>query len=105
MKGFNSLPTGYGGVLARLAHDTGGNTLALVAAAILPLLAIVGSGVDMGRAYVVQTRLQQACDSGVLAARKKLGSAVVVTGVVPADVAATGNRFFDLNFRNGSYST
>lgn len=105
MKGFGSLPRGCGGLLARLARDTGGNTLALIAAAVLPLLAIVGSGVDMGRAYVVQTRLQQACDSGVLAARKKLGSAVVVTGVVPADVAATGNRFFDLNFRDGSYST
>lgn len=91
--------------LAKLATYKGGNTLALVAAAILPLLAIVGSGIDMGRAYVVQTRLQQACDSGVLAARKKLGSAVVVTGTVPNDVASTGHRFFDLNFRNGSYST
>jgi hypothetical protein len=30
---------------------------------------------------------------------------VVTTGVVPTDVAATGNRFFDLNFRDGSYAT
>lgn len=89
----------------RLADDRAGNTLALIAAAMIPLLAIVGSGVDMGRAYVVQTRLQQACDSGVLAARKRLGSEVVTTGVVPTDVAATGNRFFDLNFRDGSYAT
>lgn len=92
-------------LLARLARDTGGNTLALIAAAMLPLLAIVGSGVDMGRAYVVQTRLQQACDSGVLAARKRLGSEVVTTGEVPTEVAETGHRFFDLNFRDGSYST
>lgn len=93
------------GFLARLADDRSGNTLALIAAAMIPLLAIVGSGVDMGRAYVVQTRLQQACDSAVLAARKRLGSEVVTTGVVPAEVATTGNRFFDLNFRDGSYAT
>lgn len=105
MKGLTRSHSARRGFLARLARDSGGNTLALVAAALLPLLAIVGSGIDMGRAYVVQTRLQQACDSGVLAARKKLGSAVVVTGTVPADVATTGNRFFDLNFRNGIYST
>ncbi|WP_435417544.1 Tad domain-containing protein [Parerythrobacter aurantius] len=95
----------FRGFLASLAQDRAGNTLALIAAAMLPLLAIVGSGIDMGRAYVVQTRLQQACDSAVLAARKRLGSEVVTTGVVPTEVAATGNRFFNLNFRNGSYST
>lgn len=91
--------------LREIMRDNAGNTLALIAAAMLPLLAIVGSGVDMGRAYVVQTRLQQACDSGVLAARKKLGSEVVTTGVVPGDVATTGNRFFNLNFQDGSYAT
>lgn len=92
-------------LLTRLARDSSGNTLALIAAAMLPLLAIVGSGVDMGRAYVVQTRLQQACDAGVLAARKRLGSEVVTTGIVPTAVADTGHRFFDLNFRDGSYAT
>lgn len=99
------LATGCHRVLAALARNNSGNTLALIAAAMLPLLAIVGSGVDMGRAYVAQTRLQQACNSATLAARKKLGSEVVTTGVVPADVATTGNRFFNLNFRDGAYST
>ncbi|UIP05731.1 pilus assembly protein TadG-related protein [Erythrobacter sp. SDW2] len=105
MKRLISFPPVVRGFLARLAEDRAGNTLALIAAAMIPLLAIVGSGVDMGRAYVVQTRLQQACDSAVLAARKRLGSEVVTTGVVPAEVAATGNRFFNLNFRDGSYAT
>lgn len=89
----------------RLLRDRSGNTLAMIAAALVPLLAMVGGGIDMGRSYLSQSRLQQACDAGVLAARKKLGSQVVVTGVVPADVADVGNRFFNLNFGNGSYGT
>ncbi|MBS1240466.1 MAG: hypothetical protein H6R45_1172, partial [Proteobacteria bacterium] len=82
-----------------------GNTLALVAAGMVPILAMVGSGVDMGRSYLSQSRLQQACDAGVLAARKRLGTAGAVEGGVPDDVAEIGQRFFNLNFRNGSYGT
>ena len=88
-----------------LLRDCGGNTLALIAAALFPLLALLGGGIDMGRSYLSQSRLQQACDSGVLAARKKLGSSVVSTGVVSGDVAAIGNRFFNLNYRDGAYGT
>ncbi|MFM5916993.1 MAG: pilus assembly protein TadG-related protein [Novosphingobium sp.] len=88
-----------------LLRDRGGNTLALIAAALFPMLALLGGGIDMGRSYLSQSRLQQACDSGVLAARKKLGSAVVTTGVIPADVAEVGNRFFNLNFHDGAYGT
>lgn len=91
--------------MARLARDASGNTLALLAAAILPLLGIVGGGVDMGRAYLAESRLQQACDAGVLAARKKLGTTAVVTGSVPSDVATMGNRFFNINYRSGIYGT
>ena len=88
-----------------LLRDRGGNTLALIAAALFPLLALLGGGIDMGRSYLSQSRLQQACDAGVLAARKKLGSAVVTSGVIPNEVAATGNRFFNLNFQDGAYGT
>lgn len=93
------------GFLARLAADRAGNTLALVAAAIIPILAMVGSGVDMGRSYLSQSRLQQACDAGVLAARKRLGTAVAIDGSVPDEVAEVGQRFFNLNFRTGAYGT
>lgn len=92
-------------LFARQLKDQSGNTLAMIAAALVPLLAMVGGGVDMGRSYLSQTRLQQACDAGVLAARKKLGSEFITTGVIPADVADAGNRFFNLNFANGSYGT
>lgn len=55
--------------LQRFASDRAGNTLAMIAAAIFPMMAMVGGGVDMGRSYLSQSRLQQACDAGVLAAR------------------------------------
>ena len=93
------------GFLTRLLHDAAGSTLALVAAAIMPLLALIGGGIDISRGYLSESRLQQACDAGVLAARKRLGSEVVTTGVVPDDVAQTGQRFFDVNFADGAYGT
>lgn len=93
------------GLLARLAKDPAGNTLAMIAAGLVPLLAMVGGAIDMGRSYLTQSRLQQACDAGVLAARRKLGSTVVTTDQLPAPVAATGDRFFNLNFAAGSYGT
>lgn len=91
--------------LCRLARDRGGNTLMMVAAALFPIMAMVGGAVDMGRSYLSQSRLQSACDAGVLAARKALGSSAVLDGQVPSTVAATGNAFFNTNFRSGSYGT
>ena len=93
------------GLFARLLRDTAGNTLAMVAASLAPILAMVGGGVDMGRGYMAESRLQQACDAGVLAARRKLGSDVAAGGAVPAGVAVAGNRFFNINFRDGIYGT
>jgi hypothetical protein len=90
---------------ARLAGDHAGNTLAIVAAAIMPILGMVGGGVDMGRSYLSQSRLQQACDAGVLAARKALGTEAAVTGDIPEKAAELGQRFFNINFRDGSYGT
>lgn len=58
--------------LTRLGRDVAGNTIAIVAAAMIPLVAMIGSGVDMSRAYMVESRLQQACDAGVLAGRKQM---------------------------------
>ncbi len=92
------------GLLTRLAQDRSGNTSAMVAAAIAPLLAMVGGGIDVGRNYLAQSRLQQACDAGVLAARKKLGSGLLATGI-PAEVVDAGNRLFTINYREGSFGT
>ncbi|HMO67495.1 MAG TPA: pilus assembly protein TadG-related protein [Novosphingobium sp.] len=100
-----SLPRRLSGVVVRLRASREGNTLPLVAASVAPLLALVGGGIDMSRSYLAETRLQQACDAGVLAARKELGSQVVLDGEVPSSVSERGNRFFNANFRPGSYGT
>lgn len=79
--------------------------MAMIAAAIAPIMAMVGGGVDMGRSYLVQARLQQACDAGVLAARKRLGSEAVVDGAIPAGTGEIGERFFNVNFRDGAFGS
>ena len=94
-----------GGVLSRLEANRAGNTLPIVAAALAPLLALVGGGVDLGRSYLSEARLQQACDAGVLAARKELGSSNVPDGVLPAAVDTIGHNYFNLNFADGAYGT
>ncbi len=92
-------------LLSRLARDTSGNVMAMIAAALFPLLALVGGGIDMGRGYLAQSRLQQACDAGALAARKRLGTTVAVDSDVPSEAAEAGQRFFNINFRDGAYGT
>jgi hypothetical protein len=89
------LPTTF---LGRLARDRRGNTLALAAMAVFPLLGMIGSGLDMGRAYLVKARLQQACDAGVLAARKSMTGATLDTAA-----RAQAASFFNINLNAGPY--
>src|SRR6187455_1126623 len=91
--------------LRQLLRDSAGNTLAIMAAALFPLLGLIGGGVDMSRGYLSQSRLQQACDAGVLAARKRLGTEAAITGSIPDEAAVIGQRFFNLNFGEGAYGT
>ena len=85
----------------RLRADVAGNTLMLVAGAILPLTAMIGAGVDTSRLYLVKSRLQQACDAGALATRQKLGGGASLT----TDVKNQGDAFFDNNFTEGLFGT
>jgi len=95
-----SQSTGHKGFLARLLHNEAGNALLLTAAAIVPLIGIVGSAVDISRAYLTRTRLQQACDAGVLAGRKSM-SGITWT----AANGQTAEQFFHMNFPDGKYGT
>lgn len=88
------------GVLGRLRHDTRGNTMAIIAATLIPVTGFIGSGVDMSRAYFVKTRLQQACDAGALAGRKSMSGSVLQQA--DKDEAL---RFFRYNFPNGTMDT
>lgn len=87
------------GFLARLRRDRRGNTLAIAAAALIPLAGLAGSAVDMARLYVVKVRLQQACDAGVLAGRKFMIDSGAST--LDANATAQAKEFFDNNFTSG----
>ncbi|MEO9469145.1 TadE/TadG family type IV pilus assembly protein [Parasphingorhabdus sp.] len=81
---------------SRLRSDVRGNTLAMVAGGLVPLAGMIGSGVDLSRAYMVKTRLQQACDAGVLAGRKAMGD-----GSYDTQARAQTESFFNANFPTG----
>ncbi|MFN4112721.1 MAG: pilus assembly protein TadG-related protein [Sphingomonadaceae bacterium] len=91
--------------LTRLIKDTRANTLAIGAAAVIPLVGLVGGGIDASRMYLAKSRLQQACDSATLAARKKLGGSVVENGVIPSEIQTTADNYFETNFGEGMYGS
>ncbi|MCJ8156195.1 pilus assembly protein TadG-related protein [Sphingomonas sp. LaA6.9] len=88
------------GQLARLACDTTGNAMLMMAAAMLPIIGMAGSAFDMGRAYMVKSRLQQACDAGALAGRRAMTAADFDDDTVAKQEA---NKFFHANFPEGSF--
>ncbi len=85
---------------SNLFHDQRGNAMMLTAAAIVPVIGIVGSAVDIGRAYMTQLRLQQACDAGVLAGRRAMAGALYTD---PAKAEA--NKMFNFNFPDGNFGS
>ncbi|WP_093333641.1 TadE/TadG family type IV pilus assembly protein [Sphingomonas rubra] len=95
--------TGAAGFLTRLRRDRRGSTLTVIAAAIVPLAGMVGSGLDLSRLYLVKTRLQHACDAGVLAGRKSMGAGIWTQS--NGEPLKTANRFFDGNFEDGAYGS
>lgn len=86
-------PKRFGRFVDRIIRDERGNTLAIFAAALIPMVAMIGGGVDMGRAYMVETRMQQACDAGVLAGRKATGTKTYGTAE-----RARANELFTVNY-------
>ncbi len=80
------------GVLAVL-RDSGGNVFPLAAVGMVALAGMVGGGVDVSRAYMVQNRLQNACDAGVLAGRRAIGADGYTTAA-----EAKAEELFAINF-------
>lgn len=87
-------------LLARLARDKRGNVLAIVGAALVPLTIMIGSGIDLSRAYMAKSKMQSACDAASLAARR-----VLVNDTLSTAVETTGKEFFGFNFPQGLYGT
>lgn len=84
--------------LHRLLHDTTANTLAIAAAALIPLMAMVGGGIDASRYYMAAARMQAACDAGALAARRAMA-----TNTFTTEHRTIGLNFFDQNFNDGIF--
>ncbi len=86
--------TGCLTLIARLGRDNAGNTLAIAAASLIPMMALIGGGVDISRSYMAKTQLQSACDAGVLAGRKAMSK----SGSYGTNEKAKANSMFNFNF-------
>lgn len=84
--------------LRSLLHDSTANTIAISAAAMIPLLAMVGGGIDASRYYMTVSRMQAACDAGALAARRAM-----TTDEFTSAHRNIGLDFFDQNFSDGMF--
>ncbi|QUL38673.1 Tad domain-containing protein [Erythrobacter sp. JK5] len=82
----------------RLAADPTANTIVISAAALVPLIGMVGGAVDASRYYMTTTRLQAACDAGALAARRAMDD-----GDFSTEDEQVGNAFFDQNYNDGLF--
>jgi Flp pilus assembly protein TadG len=102
LRSFRARKAQRAGFLMRLLRDRRGNTLALMAVALIPLSALAGSAVDMARLYVVKSRLQQACDAGVLAGRRFMD---VEAKTLDANATQQAKAFFNNNIEPGWFDT
>ena len=89
--------------MSRLLKNEEGNIIALFAAAVIPVVGLVGGGFDMSRIYLTQTRLQGACDAGALIGRKTMGLGKWADNKNAANTQA--EKLFDQNFPSGVYGT
>jgi Flp pilus assembly protein TadG len=87
--------------LNSLRRDERGNVLFITAASVLVFIAMGGGALDIARMYLAKTRLQQACDAGVLAYRRSMQG----TNVVPNVTFKTAQAYFKANFTDGKYGT
>lgn len=72
--------------------------LAITAAAVIPMIGVIGGAVDISRLYMTRTRMQAACDAGVLAGRKAMSTTQFT------DAARTrANNMFNFNFQPADY--
>ncbi|MBX9860176.1 MAG: hypothetical protein K2Y20_11370 [Sphingomonas sp.] len=89
--------------LNRVARDQRGNVLAMSALLIFVTVVLAGSSVDTARLYLVKARLQQACDSGVLAGRRFMVDSASTT--LDANASTQATNFFNNNFKAGWLQT
>ncbi|WP_114520288.1 pilus assembly protein TadG-related protein [Altererythrobacter sp. ZODW24] len=84
---------GMSGIKNEVRKDVGGNVMPMAAIGIVALAGMIGGGVDVSRGYMAQNRMQNACDAGVLAGRKAVGSNGYDTAA-----QAEADTYFETNF-------
>ena len=89
-----SRPTG--GLFTRLRRDESGSVYAMAAVIALPLIGMVGIGIDAGMAYFVRNKLHRAVDAAALAGGKIL---------YHKDYKSRARTFFDSNYPTGHLGT
>ncbi len=82
----------------RLLRDNSANALAIFAAALVPMVLMVGSGLDLGITYMARAKLQNACDAGVLAGRQAMQGTAWTSAV-----ETEADKFFNFNFPEGTH--
>lgn len=87
-------------LLRLLRKNSSGNVLIITALCLVPLLMLIGSAVDISRATMAKSRLQNACDAASLAARR-----VMRNDTFDDTVSNTGRQFFAFNFPQRSFDT
>ncbi len=96
------------GFLSRLRRCQAGNVLPMMAMAVVPIAGMIGSGLDMSRAYLAKAKLQTACDSTALATRRFMGGNDFDTdadGDEMPDAEEEGRRFFAFNYPDNLMGT
>jgi Flp pilus assembly protein TadG len=88
------------GLLTRFARDTRGNAVMIMGFALIPVIGMIGAGLDLSRTYLAKTRMQQACDAGALAGRR-----VLTANQFNDAVKQEATRFFNFNYRQGENAT
>jgi Flp pilus assembly protein TadG len=93
--------------IARLKSEVSGNVLPMMGAAIIPLTAMIGGGIEASRIYMAKTRLQQACDAGALAGRKVMAAGTFTSASANAngglDAKGQAEAYFKSNFAEGTF--
>jgi hypothetical protein len=88
-------------LLRRVRHDTAANVMMILAGMMFVLAGFCGCAVDAARLFVVNSRLQQACDAGALAGRRAMTDTSTGNTTLDPTATAQAQAFFGNNFRPG----
>ncbi|MBA4274479.1 MAG: hypothetical protein C0436_02365 [Alphaproteobacteria bacterium] len=88
-----------------LLHDTKGNVLIIMGAALPVLLMLVGGAIDYSRVYMVRSKAQLALDSGVLAAASSVSSQPPQVVATTYAMANLPENYMDSNLNAATFAS